>query len=224
MKRVLIILCLLSLSACSLTGLGPSAGANFPISSINSNLTPRTKGGTLNITPRTKGGTLFNGSIVWPTEVATLDSKIFIIKVYHGDTLLAEGETNDSAQFSINYLPANSQIRIEAHVPGRPFVVLRNSYQTAPEASDTGIQKVSAEVSMLSTAADSVLQTVEANSPLKKRLPQDMLVKSTVQLKTLADLMTPYLDQTALTQAIDQIPAIHNKVLETRNLIEQTLN
>lgn len=223
MKRILTILCLFSLSACSLTGLGPSAGSNFS-NPPTSTFTPRSKGGTLNITPRTKGGTLFNGSIVWPTEVAALDSKVFLIKVYQGETLLAEGETNDSAQFTVNYLPANSLIRIEAHVPGRPFVTLRNRYQTAPQDSNLEPKPVKAELSMLSTAADSVLQMATANSPLKQLMPQDLLAQSTTQLKPLAELMTPYLDQTNLSQEIYLIPVIETKVVETLKAIEETIN
>lgn len=211
MKRSLsfcFLLLLAPLSACGLTGLGPA------VTSLNSaadqrDITPRTKGGTLNITPTSKGGTLLKGAVLWPSEVAAIANPVFDLKVYAGETLLAQGQTGDQASFVIENAPVGTRLRVEAAVPGRPFVVLR-SLVTTPNQPD---QELRLDISMLTTAVAAVL----ADPGTLTVGPERLLQADTVALLTpLARVMTPFLEQTSLSAPIETQASVQTALSEAR--------
>lgn len=212
---------LLLLTACGPTGYGPAMPPDGRISLADA-ITPRTKGGTLNITPQTKGSTL-KGSIVWPAEVAALSSKRFIIRVYAGDLQLAEGATDAEARFEVFNAPAQAELRIEAHVPGRPHVILRRLVQLPGSDSESPLE-LKGGLSMLSTAAAAVLLDArQQGSGLGILAPDRLLApEAEVLLKPLASLMTPYLDA-SLAMPIESLAPVQAAISTTRGQLEKAL-
>lgn len=209
-------LCAPLLFACTATGLGPSAPPTGTLVLLDAGqITPRTKGGTLTtIVPRTKGGTL-SGGIVWPAEVKGLDSKRFDLKVYAGETLLAQGQTDADGRFVLWQLPSAGQIRIEASVPGQPYVRLRRLVDLREPLQEPQ------SLSMLTTAASAILLSLPAGISPQRLLEPDILPI----LAPLAQQMTPWLDQQPQAP-IETQPAIARTIAEVSqkvsDLVKQT--
>jgi hypothetical protein len=219
MKRSFLILFCAFLPGCMFTGLGPVGLPTDFQNQGEATITPRTKGGTLTITPQTKGGTLLKGSVVWPAEVATLPSRVFNLKVYAGQTLLAEGTTDAAAAYTITGAPVNQELRLEAQVPGKPFVILRSRFKTANQVDSI----LTADISMLSTAAAAVLDSAQLPESLRNIAPQRLLQADTQPLLlSLALIMTPYLDAN-LTAPLESQPPVQSSVVETRQNLDQAL-
>ncbi len=217
MKRTLFysLLMMAALSACGLTGYGPAVTSLEPMNQAD--ITPRTKGGTLNITPSSKGGTLLKGAVIWPAEVAALARPVFDLKVYAGETLLAQGQTNEEAGFVVQNAPLNTLLRVEAAVPGRPFVVLRSLVTTSEQAN----QQQLLDISMLTTAAAAVL----AEPGNLTASPERLMQADAISLLTpLANLMTPYLEQTQLSRSIEAQSSVQLAITDTRSSLARLLS
>ncbi|MEZ0373425.1 MAG: hypothetical protein ACAI44_30330 [Candidatus Sericytochromatia bacterium] len=224
MKRACLILSLLMLignSGCGLTGYGPAAPADGYLSLAGAQITPRSKGGTLNITPRSKGGTL-NGAVIWPAEVAALSSRRFLLKIFAGDSLVAEGSTDAQGRFTLADLPPELELRVEAHVSGRPFVILRSLIKTP--AAIAGQTEPNQEISMLTTAAAAVMADARtSHSQLEQLSPGRLLEQDTRPLlQPLSKVMTPYLDW-SLSAPLESLSPVRASIAETRRTLEQAL-
>lgn len=214
------LLLLLSCGCGGLTGYGPSAPpAGTLILTSAREITPRTKGGTLTITPQSKGGTLL-GNIVWPTEVKALSSRRFDLKLYYENVLISQGQTDSEARFSLVDVPAAGELRIEASVPGHPFVTLRRLVDLAELGQTPGAQ----EVSMLSTAATAIVLDARGSSQAWAQIaPQRLLATDLAPLvEPLAKVMTPYLDA-ELKGPIEKQEPVLQAISQARQAIEPSL-
>lgn len=225
MKRACLSVCLLALclgsQSCAMTGTGPAGLAEGSVSLAGKqSITPRSKGGTLNITPQSKGGTL-KGAILWPREVAPLPNKQLILKIYSGHLLLAEGQTSLQGHFTLSSLPLNSALRLEAQVPGKPFVVLRRLIET----SETDFQNLNTDISMLSTAELAVLQDAQKVQSRLAQVPLARLAEEDAQalLAPLVEVMTPFLDA-SLSAPIESQPGVQAAITQTRQALEKSLD
>ncbi|PKL79837.1 MAG: hypothetical protein CVV27_01270 [Candidatus Melainabacteria bacterium HGW-Melainabacteria-1] len=214
MKRIQWLLWLSLISGCGLTGLGPSSLPVGELSLADAQITPRSKGGTLTIVPGSKGGTL-KGNVVWPDSVAALTSKQFELKIFAKDRLIASGQTDPNARFTLRDLPPDREFRMEAHVPGRPFVILRSLVRT--QASQ---QEVAGELSMLSTAVTALLQ----RSPELSQLGPERLLADDLRphLEQVVRVMTPYLDQT-LNSPIETLAEVQSALAKAETDISGIL-
>lgn len=209
----------LSLSSCQV-GLGPGGLSQ---SSLNTKITPRTKGPTLEITPRTKGSTLLNGSIVWPTDLQPPQALIFNVRALSEDLEISV-QSNEQGFFTLS-IPdsARSQmLRLEAQAQFDAELVLKQVIQVPESARSAQIE---IEISLESTAFTAVIDYLKTlNSPVSElsmeRLKQPEMMR---QIKIVEMSMKPFL-ATNMQQNLESMPPVQEALKQSRQSLENMQN